>query len=75
MELTEELFVMLAEEICGSLRIPCGEHEINLERPWRRLSLSEGVAQHAGVDESECWHTRDGICTRLPDRLDLKIDP
>ena len=73
MELTEELFVMLAEEIQGSLRIPCGEHEVSLERPWTRLSLTEGVALHAGVDESELA-TADGV-RRLADRHSLKLDP
>ena len=73
MELTEELFVTLAEEIGGSLRIPCGEHEVSLERPWQRLSLTEGVARHAGVEESELA-TPEGV-RGLADRLDLKLDP
>jgi lysyl-tRNA synthetase class 2 len=72
MELTEELFVMLAEAVCGSPRIPCGDYEINLERPWRRLSLSEGVAQHAGVEESELASPE--VLRRLAERNSLKVD-
>ena len=73
MELTEELFVMLAEEICGSLRIPCGDHEVNLERPWERLSLIDGVARYAGVEPSDLV-TPEALRT-LADRYSLKLDP
>ena len=73
MDLTEELFAMLAQEIRGSLRIPCGDHEVNLEGPWERLSLTEGVARYAGADESELA-TLDGL-RRLADRHSLKLDP
>lgn len=73
MELTEELIVMLAQEICGTLHIPCGGHNVSLERPWRRLSLLEGVAQHAGVDESDVSSL--GDLQALANKLSLKIDP
>ena len=73
MDLTEELFAMLAQEIRGSLRIPCGDQEVNLEGPWERLSLTEGVARYAGADESELA-TLDGL-RRLADRHSLKLDP
>ncbi len=73
MELTEELFVMLAEEIHGGLSIPCGEHEVSLKRPWRRLSLSEGLARRVGVEESELA-TLKGL-RKVADGLGLEIDP
>ena len=73
MELTEELFVVLAEEIRGSLRIPCGEQEVSLERPWQRLSLTEGVARYAGVEESELATLED--LRKVAEKLDLKLDP
>ena len=73
MDLTEELFVMLAREICGGLRIPCGDHEVSLERPWTRLSLTEAVARHAGVEESELTTAAD--LRNLADRLSLKVEP
>ena len=72
MELTEELFVMLAKTVRGSLRIPCGEYEINLEPPWERLSLIEGVARQAGVEQSEL-KTRQGLW-QVAEKLDLKFD-
>ncbi len=73
MALTEELVVALAQEVRGSLRIPWGEHEVNLEPPWERLSLAEGVARYAGVEESELAST--GALRRLAERRSLKLDP
>ncbi len=73
MELTEELFVMLAQEVRGSLRIPCGEQEVNLERPWERLSLTEGVARHAGVEEAELAAPE--ALRKLAERYSLKLEP
>ncbi len=73
MELTEELFVELAQAVRGSLRIPWGEHEVNLERPWQRLSLTEGVARHAGVAESELASVE--ALRKIAGRHSLKVDP
>jgi lysyl-tRNA synthetase class 2 len=53
MRLTEELFVSLAEEVVGSLQVPCGEHVIDLKPPWRRLTLKEAAVQHGGAQEQE----------------------
>lgn len=73
MELTEELLVELAQAVHGSLRIPWGGHEVNLERPWERLSLVEGVARHAGVDESALGNAES--LRKLVERHSLKVDP
>ena len=75
MELTEELFVMLAEQTRGSLRIPCGEQEVNLERPWERLSLTAGVARYAKVEREKLDTTRgvQDVVKKLDLKLDLKL--
>ncbi|MEK6614429.1 MAG: lysine--tRNA ligase, partial [Candidatus Binatota bacterium] len=43
MVLTEELFVAVAREILGSLKVSAGDHVIDLQPPWRRLSLVQAV--------------------------------
>ena len=72
MDLTEELFVELAQAVRGALRIPWGEHEIDLERPWQRLSLAEGVARRAGVDEAELGDVE--ALRKLAQRFSLTVD-
>jgi lysyl-tRNA synthetase class 2 len=45
MNLTEELVCTIAEEVCGSLSIPYGEHMVSLERPWRRVTMHDIVKE------------------------------
>ena len=49
MDLTEELFVGLAQKVCGDLQIPYGDHRIDLSRPWRRLTIPEAIMAHGGA--------------------------
>jgi lysyl-tRNA synthetase, class II len=53
MRLTEELFVSLASEVAGTLQIPYGEHVIDLEPPWRRMTIPEAIAIHGGADAEQ----------------------
>jgi lysyl-tRNA synthetase class 2 len=53
MQLTEELFVTLATEVCGSLQLNYGEHAIDLAPPWRRLTIREAVMVHGGANEQD----------------------
>ena len=50
MDLTEDLFRHLAQEICGSLTFPYGENTIDFSRPFARLTMIDAVKQYAGVD-------------------------
>ncbi len=49
MELTEKLFVELAEKVCGGLQIAYGDHRIDLARPWRRMTIPEAIAAYGGA--------------------------
>ena len=48
-KLTEEMFVMLAQKIVGGTKISYGGHEIELNPPWRRLSIFDGIEQYGDV--------------------------
>ena len=48
MDLTEELVVQLATDVAGSTRVKSDGVEIDLARPWKRLSVRDAVAG-AGV--------------------------
>ena len=50
MDLTENMFRMLANEVCGSTTIVYGEKEIDLGKPFARLTMTDAVKQYAGVD-------------------------
>jgi lysyl-tRNA synthetase class 2 len=49
MELTEAMFVELAQSVRGTLALTWGEHAIDLTPPWRRLPFFEGLSQALGT--------------------------
>ncbi|MCD7922737.1 MAG: lysine--tRNA ligase [Clostridiales bacterium] len=50
MELTESMFRHLAETVCGSSRITYNGIEINLGKPFERLTMNDAIRKYAGVD-------------------------
>ncbi|MDD6221353.1 MAG: lysine--tRNA ligase, partial [Lachnospiraceae bacterium] len=53
MELTESLFRDLAQKVCGSTTIQYGDTEIDLGKPFRRMTMTEAVKELADVDFDE----------------------
>ena len=39
------LFAAVAEEVCGGLVIPYGEHTVTFEKPWRRVTMHDVVKE------------------------------
>lgn len=52
MELTEQLVVYIAKEVCGSTTIQYQGHTVELGSPWRRVSMVDAVKETVGVDFS-----------------------
>lgn len=50
MELTENMFRYVAQEVCGTTLIPFAEEMIDLGRPFERLTMVDAVKKYAGVD-------------------------
>lgn len=50
MELTEEIFETLALKLYGKTEIPYGQHTVSLQRPWRRVSYLDSIAEATGLD-------------------------
>ena len=50
MELTESMFRYLAEKVCGSTTIVYGDKEIDLGKPFRRLTMVEAIKEETGID-------------------------
>lgn len=53
MDLTEDMFRHLAETVCGSTVIPYEDVEIDLGKPFRRMTMIDAVKEYAGVDFNE----------------------
>ena len=50
MDLTEDMFRYLAQEVCGTTVIQYGPHTIDLGKPFERLTMIEAVKKYSGVD-------------------------
>jgi lysyl-tRNA synthetase class 2 len=50
MELTESMFRYLAEKVCGSAVISYNGTEIDLSKPFRRLTMIDAIKEYAGID-------------------------
>ncbi|MDD6283056.1 MAG: lysine--tRNA ligase, partial [Oribacterium sp.] len=53
MDLTEDMFRTLAEKVCGSTTITYQGTEIDLGKPFRRLTMTEAIKEETGINFDE----------------------
>jgi lysyl-tRNA synthetase class 2 len=53
MELTEAMLKHVAQSVLGTTKITYGEYEIELGKPFARLTMVDAVKQYSGVDFTE----------------------
>lgn len=53
MDLTENLYGYLAEEVCGGTKIQYKDFEIDLGKPFERITMVDAVKKYSGVDFKE----------------------
>lgn len=53
MELTESMYRYLAEKVCGSTTITYAGREIDLGKPFRRLTMIDAIKEETGIDFDE----------------------
>ena len=73
MAFTEEMIVYVADMVSGTRRISFQGQELNLEPPWRRIKLSEGLVEMAGIDIDE--HSTAESLAEAMRAKDLQPDP
>ena len=65
MDLVEELYTRLAQNVCGSTRITYQGVELDLGH-WERLTMAESVKKYAGVDYYDWKSDEDARADRSP---------
>jgi lysyl-tRNA synthetase class 2 len=73
MELTEQMIAYTADQVAESRSISYQGSEINLEPPWTRMKLSEGLHEMAGID-IEAHPTAESLAEAMRAK-DLQPDP
>ncbi|HEX2685286.1 MAG TPA: lysine--tRNA ligase [Kofleriaceae bacterium] len=83
MDLTEAMFVELAQDVAGGTRVAWDGVEIELAAPWRRLTIRDavrelgGVAEASRVFEDPVFAAEAAIATGVPavDVLRVLLEP
>ncbi len=57
MDLTENMFRHVAKEVCGTTTVPYGDVEIDLGKPFERITMVDAVKKYTGVDFDEVADT------------------
>jgi lysyl-tRNA synthetase class 2 len=58
MDLTENLYRYVAKEVTGSEILTYGEHEMDLSKPFERITMVDAVKKYADVDFNEIADTQ-----------------
>ena len=72
MELTESMFRYLAEKVCGSTKISYNGVEIDLGKPFARMTMNEAIKKYAGIDFDEV--TDDEAAKKLADEHHIEYE-
>ncbi len=70
MDLTEELFKRLADNVCGTRQIKWGDVDIDLDN-WTRMTMTEAVKKYSGVDFSEVKTDEEAIALAKEHHVEL----
>ena len=72
MDLTENMFRHVAQEVCGTTTVPYGEYMIDLGKPFERLTMIEAVKKYTGIDFDEVQGT--AAAKKLADEKDVHYE-
>ena len=59
MDLTEDMFRHIAKQICGSTTIPYADVEIDLGKPFERLTMIDAIKKYTSIDFNEITTTEE----------------
>ena len=59
MDLTENMFRHVAQEVCGTTCVPYGDVMIDLGKPFERMTMIDAVKKYSGVDFSQVATTEE----------------
>ena len=50
MDLIEEMYRTVALKVCGTDTVPYQGNEIEIGKPWKRMTMKEAVKEYTGLD-------------------------
>lgn len=73
MDFTEKMVQFIADRVFGKLKLTYQGSEINLESPWHRVELRQGLIETTGIDIDQ-YPTAAELAAAMRAR-DLEVDP
>ena len=73
MELTESMFRYVAEQVCGTAVISYNGIEIDLSKPFKKISMFDAVKEATGIDFDQV--TTDEEAIKLAKEHHLEVEP
>ena len=73
MDLTENLFRYLANEVCGTTDIIFGDQTLDFGKPFERLTMNDAVKKYAGIDFEQVKDTAEA--KKLADEHHIAYEP
>ena len=72
MDLTENMFRHVAQEVCGTTCVPYAEAMIDLGKPFERLTMIDAIKKYSGIDFDEIRTTEEA--KKLADEKDVHYE-
>ncbi len=72
MDLTENMFRHVAQEVCGTTLLPYAEEMIDLGKPFERITMIDAVKKYTGIDFEEYKTTEEA--KKLADEKEIHYE-
>ena len=73
MDLAENLYRFVAQEVLGTTQIPYGEYVLDLGKPFERITMLDAVKKYAGVDFNEIHSDEEAKAVALSSADDSRL--
>lgn len=73
MQITEDMLAYTCDEVLGTRKITYGDLEIDLNPPWKRLQLRQGLIDTTGID-IDAYPTREGLSAAMREK-NMRFNP
>ena len=72
MDLSEKMYQTIAKDVCGKMNFVFGGHEIDLNGPWKRISMTDAIKEETGIDFKEITDLDE--CLRLANEHHIELE-
>ena len=72
MDLTEKMFQKIATDVTGKMVYNWGGNEINLEGPWKRVSMTDAIKEKTGIDFKKISDVSE--CLKLAEEHHIELE-